>query len=89
MSDKDQEQQDREASHVAYAISTAIVNSRFTDEERTLVKQLVTEAAQQLSIKMSLMLGNGDGRPRFSIGGYIKTSNSGQRKLELNLEETA
>jgi hypothetical protein len=55
--DKDQEQQDREASHVAYAVSVAIVNSRFTDEERALVQQLVTEAAQQLSIKMTLMLG--------------------------------
>jgi hypothetical protein len=86
--DKDQEQQDREASHVAYAVSVAIVNSRFTDEERALVQQLVTEAAQQLSIKMTLMLQqNGESRPRFSIGGYIKTSNSGQRKLELNLAE--
>jgi len=79
----DQAAQDRGASHIAYAISTAIVNSKFTDEERLLVQQLVTEAAQQLSIKMTLMLGDGGGKPRFSIGSYIKTSNSGQRKLPL------
>ncbi len=30
------EQMDREASHIAYAISTAVVNSKITDEERKL-----------------------------------------------------
>ena len=83
------EQMDREASHIAYAISTAVVNSKVTDEERKLVKQLVTEAAQQLHIKMNLLLPpDGDNRPRFNISGYVKTSSSGQRKLDLVEEAT-
>jgi hypothetical protein len=79
---------EREASHIAYAISTAIVNSKFSDQERDLVKQMVLEAAQQLAIKMALILPPQDERPRFNISAYIKTSNMGQRKLELNQEET-
>ena len=83
------EQMDREASHIAYAISTAVVNSKVTDEERKLIKQLVTEAAQQLHIKMNLLLPlGGDNRPRFNISGYVKTSSSGQRKLDLAEEAT-
>ena len=80
---------DRDASHIAYAISTAIVNSKFNDQERTLVQRLVTEAAQHLTIKMTLLLPpGGDGRPRFNIAGYVKTSNQGQRKMVLSEEET-
>lgn len=79
---------EREASHIAYAVSTAIVNSKFSDEERDLVRQMVTEAAQQLSIKMSLILPPKDDRPRFNIRAYIKTSNMGQRELKLGQEET-
>jgi hypothetical protein len=79
---------EREASHIAYAISTAIVNSKFSDQERDLVKQMVLEAAQQLAIKMSLILPPEGERPRFNISAYVKTSNMGQRKLELNQEET-
>jgi len=83
------EEMDREASHIAYAISTAVVNSKVTDEERKLIKQLVTEAAQQLHIKMNLLLPpGGDNRPRFNISGYVKTSSSGQRKLDLAEEVT-
>jgi hypothetical protein len=79
---------EREASHIAYAVSTAIVNSKFSDQERDLVRQMVTEAAQQLSIKMALILPPKDDRPRFNIRAYIKTSNMGQRELKLGQEET-
>src|SRR5215213_336995 len=79
---------EREASHIAYAVSTAIVNSKFSDQERALVRQMVTEAAQQLSIKMALILPPKDDRPRFNIRAYIKTSNMGQRELKLGQEET-